>query len=76
MKRTNPLTSKLAHESKMKKVKAIVEEVYVEPEYIYIVNCPYCDTRKSDEAIEDNCTIKVKCFNCKKDFKVKIPKFY
>lgn len=61
---------------KIKKVKATIEEIYCEPEYEYKAKCPYCGFLSRDEVFEDNNTIKINCSSCKKDFKIKIPKFY
>lgn len=63
---------------KIKKVIAQIEEIYVEPEFEAIYNCPYCDRKHHDEIYDDdfNKTEIKTCHNndCKQKFKVKIPK--
>lgn len=63
---------------KIKKVKATIKEVYVEPDYEATYECPYCGRKHYDEVYDEDTTIEKTCWNkdCKKKFKVKIPKFY
>ena len=61
---------------KLLKVKATVEERYVDPDNIAVFNCPYCGIKLDEEVFDENVTIEHRCWGCKKVFKVKIPKFY
>jgi uncharacterized metal-binding protein (TIGR02443 family) len=70
------MTKTQATHNSIKKVKAKVIEVYVEPDFVYSANCPYCQTTRTDQVFDENYTIKVKCVKCQRDYKVKIPKFY
>lgn len=59
------------------KIKTVVAEVreVTEPKYEASFKCPHCTQHDYISDIEEeNTTIKHECFNCKKKYKVKIPK--
>lgn len=63
---------------KILKVTAEVQEVQVEPEFHAVFKCPHCGVSQSEELFGDeNKTVTVICYSkyCKKNFKVKIPKY-
>jgi transcription elongation factor Elf1 len=66
------------NKEKIKKVVATVKEVYVEPEFEAIFECPYCGSKDYEEIFDDNVTITRICWNnkCSKKYKVKIPKIF
>lgn len=60
---------------KMKKVTSVVNEIQADPDYEAVFECPHCNQKQRKEVFDENVTIKYTCWGCRKEFKVKIPKF-